>query len=134
MSNITNGKVTGKKRLNRVGATPLFGGEAAQKFRGVTPTLTFTKKRAARQRGIGMLLAIQKSYELLASCGCFAREICDKSGIALGAVRFTRHGESEVYCARECRGNAQGSATHRRRWKITKILREDFLSRVPLSK
>jgi hypothetical protein len=32
-----------KKRLNRVGATPLFGGEAAQKFRGVTPTLTFTK-------------------------------------------------------------------------------------------
>jgi hypothetical protein len=39
MSDITNGKVTGKKRLNRVGATPLFGGEAAQKFRGVTPTL-----------------------------------------------------------------------------------------------
>jgi hypothetical protein len=81
-----------------------------------------------------MPLAIQKSYELLASYGCFAREICDKCGIALGAVRFTRHGESEVYCARECRGNAQGSATHRRRWQITKILREDFLSRVPLSK
>jgi hypothetical protein len=39
MSDITNGKVTEKKRLNRVGATPLFGGESAQKFRGVTPTL-----------------------------------------------------------------------------------------------
>ena len=28
-----------KQRLNRVGATPLFGGESAQKFHGVTPTL-----------------------------------------------------------------------------------------------
>ena len=61
-----------------------------------------------------MLLAIQKSYELLANFGYFAREICDKCGIVLGAVRFTRHGESEVYCARECRGDAQRSATHRR--------------------
>ena len=61
-----------------------------------------------------MLLAILKSYELLASYGFFAREICDKCGIVLGAVRFTRHGESEVYCSRECRGDAQRSATHRR--------------------
>ena len=29
-------------------------------------------------------------------------------------VRFSRHGESEVYCSRECRGDAQRSATHRR--------------------
>ena len=56
-----------------------------------------------------MLLAIQKSYELLAKYGCFAREICDKCGIVLGAVRFTRHGESEVYCSRECRGDARRS-------------------------
>jgi len=55
-----------------------------------------------------MLLAIQKSYELLAKYGCFAREICDKCGIVLGAVRFTRHGESEVYCARECRVMLKG--------------------------
>ena len=55
-----------------------------------------------------MLLAIQKSYELLAKYGLFAREICDKCGIVLGAVRFTRRGESEVYCSRECRGDAQG--------------------------
>jgi hypothetical protein len=61
-----------------------------------------------------MLLAIQKSYELLAKYGCFAREICDTCGIVLGAVRFTRYGESEVYCSRECRGDGQRSATHRR--------------------
>ncbi len=60
-----------------------------------------------------MLLAIQKSYELLANFGFFAREICDKCGIVLGAVRFTRYGEPEVYCSRECRGDAQRSATHR---------------------
>ena len=35
ISGITNGKVTGKKRLNRAVATPLFGGPSAQKFRGV---------------------------------------------------------------------------------------------------
>ena len=73
MSNITNGKVTEKKRLNRVGATPLFGGEAAQKFRGVTPTL---------------------------------------------------HGRWE----------ARVGWSQKEKWQITKILREDFLSRGPLSK
>jgi hypothetical protein len=61
-----------------------------------------------------MLLAIQKSYELLANFGFFAREICDKCGIVLGAVRFTRHNESKVYCCRECRGDAERCATHRR--------------------
>lgn len=77
-------------------------------FVGSLPPFTVAEKRAARQRGIGMLLAIQKSYELLAKYGCFAREICDKCGIVLGAVRFTRHGESEVYCARECRVMLKG--------------------------
>ncbi len=80
----------------------------------VAPAHTFTAKHATGRRRIGMLLAIQKSYELLAKYGCFAREICDTCGIVLGAVRFTRHGESEVYCSRECRGDAQRSATHRR--------------------
>jgi hypothetical protein len=61
-----------------------------------------------------MLLAIQKSCELLAKYGFFAREICDKCGIVLGAVRFTRHNASEVYCSREFRGDAERSATHRR--------------------
>ena len=43
-----------------------------------------------------MLLPIKKSYQLLANYGCLARDIYDKCGIVLGAVRFTRHGESEV--------------------------------------
>ena len=83
-------------------------------FVGSLPPSMFAEKRDARQRGIGMLLPIKKSYELLANYGCFAREICDKCGIVLGAVRFTRYGESEVYCSRECRGDDQRSATHRR--------------------
>ena len=52
-----------------------------------------------------MLLATQKSYELLAKYGFFVREICDKCGIVLGAVRFTRRDESGVWCSRECRGD-----------------------------
>jgi len=88
------------------------------RFRGqsdswVAPAHTFSEKQGAARKGIGMLLAIQKSYELLANYGFFAREICDKCGIVLGAVRFTRQGESEVYCSRECRGDAHRSATHR---------------------
>ena len=83
-------------------------------FVGSLPPSTFAEKRAARKRGKGMLLAIQKSYELLANYGCFARDICDKCRIVLGAVRFTRRNESQVYCSRECRGDAHRSATHRR--------------------
>src|SRR5437667_29364 len=85
------------------------------RFRGhseswVAPAHTFTTIRAAARRGISMLLAIQKSYELLTNYGFFAREICDTCGTVLGAVRFTRHNESEVYCSRECRGDAHRSA------------------------
>ena len=76
----------------------------ATKSVAVAPAHTFAAKHAAAPRGIDMLLAIQKSYELLAKYGCFAREICDTCGIVLGAVRFTRYGQSEVYCSRECRG------------------------------
>ena len=71
----------------------------------------FGEKRAAVRRGVRVQLVIQKSYELLANYGCFAREICDKCGIVLGPVRFTRYGESEAYCSRACRGDAHGSAT-----------------------
>jgi hypothetical protein len=37
------GKVTVEKRLNRAGATPLFCGQAAQKFGGVAPALRHNK-------------------------------------------------------------------------------------------
>jgi len=89
------------------------------RFRGqseswVAPDHTFGAKHGAGRRGIGMLLTIQNSYELLERYGFFAREICDTCGIVLRAVRFARHNESKVYCSRECRGDAQRSSTHRR--------------------
>jgi len=89
------------------------------RFRGqseswVAPAHRFAAKQGAGRRGIGMLLTIQNSYELLARYGFFTREICDPCGIVLGAVRFMGHGESKVYCSRECRGDAHRSATHRR--------------------
>jgi hypothetical protein len=54
-----------------------------------------------------MLLTIQQGYELLANYGCFAREICDKCGALLGAVRFTRRDEAGAWCSRECRGDGE---------------------------
>jgi len=50
-----------------------------------------------------MLLTMRHSYELLAKHGVFAREICDKCGLVLGPVRFTRRGESGEWCSRTCR-------------------------------
>jgi hypothetical protein len=54
-----------------------------------------------------MLLTAQQSYRLLAKHGAFAREICDKCGAVLGAVRFTRKDEPGVWCSRECRGDGE---------------------------
>jgi len=93
------------------GGTPLFATCSWRKNRGVPPAHTFFERRVSGRGETGMLLTIQKSYELLANYGCFAREICDKCGIVLGAVRFTRYGESEVYCSRECRGGERKNAT-----------------------
>ncbi len=52
-----------------------------------------------------MLLTTQQSYELLAKHGVFAREICDKCGAVLGAVRFMRRNEAGVFCSKACRGD-----------------------------
>ncbi len=52
-----------------------------------------------------MLLTVQQSHELLARRGVYAREICDKCGAVLGALRYTRKDESGVWCSRECRGD-----------------------------
>ena len=103
-------RVMHRSGLERPHFSPLARGE---KTAGVAPAHTFSEKRVSGRRGIGMLLAIQKSYELLTNYGFFAREICDTCGTVLGAVRYTRHGESEVYCSRECRGDAQRSVTLR---------------------
>jgi hypothetical protein len=106
----------------------------ALKLRFTRPLILDTGKtpewaamHAAGRRGIGMLLTIQKSYELLANCGFCAREICDKCGIVLGAVRVTRYGESKVYCSRKCRGETHRSSTHRqggsRKYKTDRVRR-----------
>ncbi len=60
-----------------------------------------------------MLLAIQQGYELLANYGCFVREICDKCGAVLGAVRFTRKEESGVWCSHKCRGDGERHAVRK---------------------
>jgi hypothetical protein len=60
-----------------------------------------------------MKLTTQQSYELLAKHGVFAREICDKCGAVLGAVRFTRRNETGVWCSPECRGDGDRQATRK---------------------
>ena len=50
-----------------------------------------------------MRLTVQHGYALLAKHGAYAREICEKCGAVLGAVRFTKNGESREWCSRECR-------------------------------
>lgn len=60
-----------------------------------------------------MLLTTQQSYGLLAKHGIFAREICDKCGVVLGAVRFTRRGDAGVWCSRACRGDLERQATRK---------------------
>jgi hypothetical protein len=51
-----------------------------------------------------------QSYELLAKHGCYIREICDACGRGLGPVRYTRKGDSGVWCSRECRDGKQAHA------------------------
>lgn len=57
-----------------------------------------------------MLLTTPQAYDLLAKYGAFAREICDKCGAVLGAVRFTRRGDSGIWCSRDCRGDGERRA------------------------
>ena len=54
-----------------------------------------------------MRLTTAQSHALLEKHGCYVAEVCDKCGQLLGPVRFTRRGESGVWCSRECRGDAQ---------------------------
>lgn len=52
-----------------------------------------------------MHLSNEQAHDLLGKHGVFALECCDKCGRILGAVRYTRRGESGEWCSRECRGN-----------------------------
>jgi len=60
-----------------------------------------------------MRLTTQQSYGLLARHGIFSREICDKCGAVLGAVRFTRRDEVGVWCSRRCRGDIARQVTRK---------------------
>jgi hypothetical protein len=50
-----------------------------------------------------MRLTTEKAHALLERHGCYVSEVCDNCGQILGAVRYTRVGESGVWCTRECR-------------------------------
>jgi hypothetical protein len=54
-----------------------------------------------------MKLTTRQAYERLLKHGCYVTEACDKCGQLLGPVRFTRYGESGVWCSRECRDGAE---------------------------
>jgi len=53
-----------------------------------------------------MLLTVAQAYELLATRGVFAREVCNVCRQVLGPVRFTRRDRAGEWCSRECRGDA----------------------------
>jgi len=57
-----------------------------------------------------MQLTIQQSRELLDKFGCYVTEACDQCGRILGPVRYTRRGESGVWCSRECRDGKEAHA------------------------
>lgn len=47
---------------------------------------------------------------LLEERGIYLTEACDACGQLLGSVRYTRAGESGVWCSRECRDGAEAHA------------------------
>ena len=54
-----------------------------------------------------MKLNNAKSYALLEKHGCYVSEACDKCGQVLGPVRYTRKGDTGVWCSRQCRDGAE---------------------------
>src|SRR5712691_5304443 len=58
----------------------------------------------------GMVLSTAQAYDLLGRHGAFAREACDRCGVILATVRYTRRGESGVWCSRQCRGDGEQHA------------------------
>ena len=57
-----------------------------------------------------MPLTIEHSYQLLREYGVFVRECCERCSQLLGPVRYTRSGDSGVWCSRECRDGAETHA------------------------
>jgi hypothetical protein len=69
--------------------------------------------RNLARKSESMHLTTAQSYELVAKHGVYACDICEKCSAVLGAVRFTRKGESDEWCSRQCRdgGNAHEPGT-----------------------
>ena len=66
-----------------------------------------TPRTAAKMGYVRMRLTTEQSYALLAKHGCYITEICDRCGKGLGPIRYTRGGDSSVWCSRACRGDEQ---------------------------
>lgn len=57
-----------------------------------------------------MKLTTAQSYALLEKHGSYITEICDACGKGIGPARYTRRGDSWVWCSKECR-DGQREAT-----------------------
>jgi hypothetical protein len=54
-----------------------------------------------------MTISLELQHRLRNERGVYAVEACDRCGQILGAVRFTRSGDSGVWCSRKCRGDGE---------------------------
>jgi hypothetical protein len=59
-------------------------------------------------------LTTQQRYTLLEKHSCYITEICDACGKGIGPVRYTRQGDSGVWCSRECCGDQRQETVRRR--------------------
>lgn len=58
-----------------------------------------------------MQLTEARSRELLRTHGVYVESACDRCGVAIGPFnRFTRYGETGVWCSRECRDGKEALA------------------------
>jgi hypothetical protein len=60
-----------------------------------------------------MILSAEVRCRLQEVRGIYATEACDRCGQLLGPLRFTRAGESGVWCSRECRGDVDQQKIHK---------------------
>ena len=60
-----------------------------------------------------MILREELRRRLLEERGVYVAEACDACGQLLGYVRYTRLGDSGVWCSRECRGIVEQPAIHK---------------------
>ena len=57
-----------------------------------------------------MILPLEVREQLKARRGIYLTEACDACGALLGAVRYTRRGESGAWCSAKCRDGAEAIA------------------------